>query len=112
MIILHQTPTFQASNEYVHAHPSKTTNPYIDLSQFKAASEQYDEYLSCPAIDDNYYDEFDYYATSARHPQHNIQSINFDSDAVPTGVDTLASACMSPHKNDFVSGTLVPYQAN
>ena len=44
---------------------------------------------------------------SPRVTQHfGVPTLQFDSDSFPIGIDTFASACMSPQITDFVPGTL------
>ena len=47
------------------------------------------------------------YSTSYSNPM--IQT--FDSDSYPIGIDSHASACMSPEEGDFIASTLQPIQS-
>ena len=99
------SPTpLNVNNARVDAAPDISPNPNI------YSDDRHDEqdYLCFHALQD--YDEQDLVCYS--NTQHfGVPTLQFDSDSFPIGIDTFASAFMSPQITDFVPGTLKPLPA-
>ena len=105
MSILMSTPMYRAENENF-----KMTQPMIS----KLGDDDPNIYYSCPAIDKSIFEpeDGDLLASPARHTMNAYHSCQFDTDSYPIGIDSLASACMSPYVADFLSETLVSFNNN
>ena len=118
-ILLSKTPMYKPTSIFSHRKFSPPN--YIDLNMFTTQDHNNtsphdhqcspltddSEYFCCSVVDDDFDD--DIIANQARHTNHNVQAINFDSNSYPIGIDSLASACMSHVESDFIKSSLKPY---
>lgn len=57
--------------------------------------------------DDALDDEADFLAYSSPRRKFSPEICQMDTDSYPIGIDTYASRCISPHRSDFIKGTMV-----
>lgn len=105
MSLLVSTPMYQAANANF-----KVTKPPVDT----LGDDDPNLIYSCPAIDEHAFetDNEEWVASPARHTMNSYHSCQFDTDSYPIGIDSLASACMSPYAANFLPETLVPFNNN
>ena len=99
---------YNVNNEHYLQPIKQHSSTYVDLTTFDSPT-----VVASPAINDEYFDDDDeWIAVSARRPTHATKLAVFDSDSYPIGVDSLATACMSHCKEDFIQSTLRRFQSN
>lgn len=124
-------PMYSESNEVEHLHQQTHQNDdhtfNIDelWSEHEPVDEDNDDYVSEEeallhedlkyqihvvhhVTDDNALDEGDdFLAYSSYRRRFSPEKIQMDTDSYPIGIDSYASRCISPHRSDFVKGTLL-----
>jgi hypothetical protein len=96
-IIVNSTPMYSTKDEITYTYNQSST--YVDDQD------------SCWAMHAQIDDEDDIMALQARgssRTKDGVQATPFDTDSYPIGIDSFASICMTPYKEDFVEGTLTP----
>ena len=116
LLLVRRTPMYDPNNEINLQFELKIKEPaYVDLTGMFDNTDKNttdtitdnDIYISHPAINIESFESE--YILATRTAQHNGKGTNimkFDHDSYRIGIDSLASACMSPYKEDFIPDTL------
>ena len=108
-LLVSSSPMFTQAQTPVYIQTQQATSfisLHGDFDSTSCTPDTEPEYKAYKAIDQDYDDYDEVYAQSARRKNRGLQNLCFDSDSFPIGIDSLASACMSPNLEDFIPHTL------
>ena len=118
-LLVLRTPMYQPEPEHKQNYLSSnhTCGEYLDLtgpfSQPEGLPPELDPdpdptyIITCPAINQDYNDST-FWAKTAKQGHRNTTKMKFDHDSFKIGIDSLASACMSPYESDFIASSMQP----
>ena len=107
-ILVKRTPMYCSDNDNVIINRLPITEEYIDLSGPFSQPDKLppepepDPIITYPAINDDSGINDTYWAKTAKQGGRSMKMVKFDHDSYRIGIDSLASACMSPYETDFV----------
>ena len=113
-IMVRSTPMYCPDGDNIKVPTSYSKYDYVDLSGYFSQPEKLppepepdpDQLITCPAINMDQDTNDKYWAKSAKQGGRNMKIMKFDYDSYRIGIDSLASACMSPYQIDFVPNSL------
>lgn len=96
------TPSVPNHDSDIPTSPTANWKPPPTSSEYCGFCSDESEPVAFPTV----YEDEDEITVGMKAAYGTISQHTFDSDSVPIGIDTFASYCISPHKEDFIAGTL------
>jgi hypothetical protein len=103
--LLEKSPMYSPSNSNFHVHTPPAPFHYINMDNFLDIDPD-------PPPSSTPSPSSPLLPTALQAKGKDIKTFTFDTDSFKIGIDTHATACMSPELSDFDQSTLVPFPAS